>query len=35
MIFLNIFGEKFSEIIGVFDSKQSYLKKKVDHNIGI
>jgi hypothetical protein len=36
MILKNIFAEKFSEKIAVFDSKQSkILKKKVDHNIGI
>jgi hypothetical protein len=33
--FLNIFAEKFCEKIGVFDSKQSKILKKVDHNIGI
>jgi hypothetical protein len=32
--FLNIFAEKFSEKIGVFDSKQSYIMQKFDHNIG-
>jgi hypothetical protein len=35
MIFKNIFAENFCEKIGVFDSKQSYILKKVDHNIGI
>jgi hypothetical protein len=33
--FLNIFAEKFSEKIGVFDSKQSQILKTNDHNIGI
>jgi hypothetical protein len=31
----NIFAEKFSKKIGVFDSKQSLILKKIDHNIGI
>jgi hypothetical protein len=34
MIFKNIFAEKFSEKIGVFDSKQSYIMQNFDHNIG-
>jgi hypothetical protein len=34
MIFKNIFAEKFSEKIGVFDSKQSQNFKNIDHNIG-
>jgi hypothetical protein len=33
--FLNIFAEKFSEKIGVFDSKQKVILQKSDHNIGI
>jgi hypothetical protein len=33
--FLNFFAEKFSEKIGVFDSKQSQILKTNDHNIGI
>jgi hypothetical protein len=32
--FLNIFAEKFSENFGVFDTKQSYIMEKFDHNIG-
>jgi hypothetical protein len=32
--FLNIFAEKFSEKIGVFDSKQSKIVQNYDHNIG-
>jgi hypothetical protein len=32
--FLNIFAKIFSEKIGVFDSKQSKILKKIDHNIG-
>jgi hypothetical protein len=32
--FLNIFAEKFSEKIGVFDSKESNIMQKLDHNIG-
>jgi hypothetical protein len=32
--FKNIFAENFCEKIGVFDSKQSQILKKVDHNIG-
>jgi hypothetical protein len=31
--FKNIFAEK-SEKIGVFDSKQSLIMQKIDHNIG-
>jgi hypothetical protein len=33
--FKNIFAEKFSEKIGVFDSKQSYILGKINHNISI
>jgi hypothetical protein len=32
--FLNIFAKNFSEKIGFFDSKQSYIMQKFDHNIG-
>jgi hypothetical protein len=32
--FKNIFAKKISEKIGVFDSKQSQILKKNDHNIG-
>jgi hypothetical protein len=32
--FKNIFAEKFSEKIGVFDSKQSQILKNIYHNIG-
>jgi hypothetical protein len=32
--FLNIFAEKFSEKIGVFDLKQSKIMQNFDHNIG-
>jgi hypothetical protein len=34
MIFLNIFAENFSEKIGVFYSKQSYIMQNFDHNNG-
>jgi hypothetical protein len=34
MIFKNIFAEKFSEKIGVFDSKQRQIVQNFDHNIG-
>jgi hypothetical protein len=30
--FLNIFAEKFSEKIGVFDSKQSLIMQNLDNN---
>jgi hypothetical protein len=33
--FLNIFAEKFSEKIGVFDSKQRQILNNCDRNIGI
>jgi hypothetical protein len=33
--FVNLFAEKFSEKIGVFDSNQSQIVKKIDHNSGI
>jgi hypothetical protein len=33
-IFKNSFVEKFGEIFGVFDSKQSWIIQKFDHNIG-
>jgi hypothetical protein len=32
--FKNIFAEKFSEKIGIFDSKQSQIMQNFDHNIG-
>jgi hypothetical protein len=32
--FLNIFAEKFSKKIGVFDSKQSWIMQNFDYNIG-
>jgi hypothetical protein len=32
--FLKIFAEKFSETIGVFDSKQSKIMQNFDNNIG-
>jgi hypothetical protein len=32
--FLNTFAEKFSNKIGVVDSKQSYIMQHFDHNIG-
>jgi hypothetical protein len=32
--FLNIFAEKFSEKIGVFDTKQRWIMLNLDHNIG-
>jgi hypothetical protein len=32
--FKNIFAQKFGEKNGVYDSKQSKIMKKFDHNIG-
>jgi hypothetical protein len=32
---MSIFANKISKNFGVFDSKQSYIMQKFDHNIGI